>query len=774
MRGLIRVMLCAFAAGAACAALALERNPVAHHPRALAAPSGSLERLIVRLRAAPAGVAPAARLASLAARSEFTLERTRAITAEIHALRVRLGPGTDLAATLARVRADPQVEYAELDQRRYAHGVVPDDPLYAQQWFLMPSSATTPSAIDAQSAWSTTTGSAALVIADVDTGVRFAHPDLGAAASGGRLLPGYCFISDAFVANNSTCPGPDASDPGDWVTSADLSHSECAGAEAGVSSWHGTRVAGILGALSNNGTGVAGVTWGAQILPLRALGKCGGFDSDIIQAMLWAAGIPVTGVPGNPTPAKIINLSLGGTGSCPASFQDVINQVSARGVLVVASAGNEGGPVDSPANCLGVVGVAGLRHAGTKVGYSSLGPEIALGAPAGNCVNTDPAQPCVYSLTTTTNLGSQGPDANDYTGAYYCDPSSGSTATCQITGVQYRTYNLGTSFSAPIVAGIAALMVSGNGKLNACQLSARLKEGALPYPQTSVGESPQPPMCHVPSSATDVQGAECVCTGDAQTCGVGMANAAGALAAALRPIAAITLPASAASGQTVQLQGTGSAAIPGHSLTTFSWSNSAGAALALQNANSATASLVMPACGVSGVRLTVTDDAGRSDTADVVVTPEGITSDAPASAGEASCSFTPPAVELAVCPASASVQAGSGTQVLTASVVAAEDSAVSWQVEGIPGGNPTVGTVSSTGVYTAPAQVPDTGATVAVTAVSVADPNVTASSTLTITAPAGGGGGGGGGALECLSLLAGLVALGVRRCASARRAYRTA
>ncbi|HEX4387623.1 MAG TPA: S8 family serine peptidase [Steroidobacteraceae bacterium] len=769
MRGLIRVLLCALAAGAAFAALALERNPVAHHPRALSAPSGAPERLVVRLRASPAGVAASARLATLATRAEFTLEGTRAITAQIHALRVRLAPGAALEETLARLRADPQVEYAELDQRRYAHGVVPSDPLYAQQWFLMPSSATTPSAIDAQSAWSTTTGSAALVIADVDTGVRFEHPDLRAAASGGRLLPGYCFISDALIANNSTCPGPDASDPGDWVTSADLSQSECSGSEAAVSSWHGTRVAGILGALSNNGVGIAGITWGAQILPLRALGKCGGFDSDIIKAMLWAAGIPVSGAAGNPTPAKIINLSLGGAGACTASLQDAVNQVSALGVLVVASAGNEGGPVDAPANCVGVVAVAGLRHAGTKVGYSSLGPQIALGAPAGNCVNTGPGQPCIYTLTSTTNLGAQVPDASDYTGEYYCDSSTGSTANCQITAGQYRTYNLGTSFSAPLVAGIAALMASSNAKLNACQLAARLKEGALPYPQTSVGESPQPPMCHVPSSATDIQGSECVCTGDGQTCGAGMANAAGALAAALRPIAAITLPASAASGQTVQLQGTGSAAIPGHSLTAFSWSNSAGAALALQNANGATASLVMPACGISGVRLTVTDDAGRSDTADVVVTPDAITSDAPPSAGDVSCSFTPPAVELAVCPASASVQAGSGTQTLTASVVNTDDASVTWEVEGIPGGNANLGTVSSGGVYTPPAQLPDNGATVTVTAVSVADPNVSASSTLTITAPVGGGGGGGG-ALECLTLLAGLVALGVRRRAGARRA----
>ena len=770
MRGLIRVvLLLVLVAGAAVTAPAAERNPVAHAPRAQARP-GSVERLIVRLRASPAaagetGAAAHARLASLATRSELALESSRAISGDIHALRVRLAPGASLADTLARLRQDPQVEYAELDQRRFAHAV-PNDPLYPQQWFLMPSSAVTPSAIDAQTAWSTTTGSPSLVIADIDTGVRFQHPDLLSAASGGRLLSGYCFISDAFIAGNSTCPGPDASDPGDWVTQADLAQSECSGNQVGVSSWHGTRVAGILGALSNNATGIAGVTWNAQLLPLRALGRCGGYDSDIIQAMLWAAGLPVAGVSNNSKPARIINLSLGSTGSCPASFQDAIDQVSAMGVLVVVSAGNEGGPVDAPANCAGVVGVAGLRHAGTKVGYSSLGPEVALGAPAGNCVNTAPSQPCVYTLTTTTNLGSQGPDVDDYTGAYYCDPSTGSNPNCQITGLQYRTSNLGTSFSAPMVAGIAALMVTSNPKLNACQLAARLKESALPYPQTSVGESPQPPMCHVPASASDVQGAECICTSDGQTCGAGMASASGALNAALRPIAAVVLPASAASGQTVELKAAGSAAIAGHSITQYAWTNSGGAALTLQNAGTATASLVMPSCGVSAVRLTVTDDAGREDSADVAVTMNSLTSDAPANAGDTGCSFTPAAVEVGVCPTTASVQAGA-SQSLTASIINTSNSTVTWEVEGIPGGNATVGTVTSAGVYTAPAS-PPAGGMVTVSAVSVADPSVSGSSALTVTA-APGSGGGGGGALEWATLCAALACLGLRR-RDARRA----
>src|SRR5205807_2705851 len=203
--------------------------------------------------------------------------------------------------------------------------------------------------IDAMTAWDTTTGSATLVIADLDTGVRYDHPDLLAASAGGRLLPGYCFISDSFVANGGTCPGADASDPGDWVTQSDITGhpTECSGGTPQNSSWHGTRTAGLLGAITNNAMGIAGVTWQTQILPVRVLGKCGGFESDIDKAMLWAAGISVANTPANTHPAKVINMSFGAASSCTQADIDTINQVAANGVLVVVSAGNEGGPVDT-------------------------------------------------------------------------------------------------------------------------------------------------------------------------------------------------------------------------------------------------------------------------------------------------------------------------------------------------------------------------------------------------------------------------------------------
>ena len=769
MRSLVWACLMAVTAVAVAAGVMVERNPVRTHPHG--APPAVAQHLIIKLRGGTSDMQsgqavrlePRERVAALMARNSLDILDHRPITELMHAVHVQPPAGETAAATLARLRADPEVEYAVPDERRYIHSV-PNDTLFAQQWYLQ-AAAATPSAIDAQTAWNTTTGSASLVIADIDTGVRPDHPDLA-----GRLLTGYCFISDAVVNNGGACPGPGAADPGDFVTSADITNypNECGQATAAPSSWHGTRTAGILGALTNNGAGVAGISWSAHILPLRALGKCGGSDSDILSAMLWAGGIAVSGAPANPNPAKIINMSIGGTGSCPASYADAIGQLAALGVLIVASAGNEGTVVDTPANCAGVAGIAGIRQAGTKVGYSNLGPEVALAAPAGNCGDTftTAESPCSYTITTTTNLAAMSPltpDANDYTGLYYCDATTGSYANCSVAAGQYRTYNIGTSFSAPIVSGVAALMASANSKLNSCQLISRLKEGAQPFPQSSLDAAAQPPMCHVPTGSSDVQGSECICTRDDQTCGAGMANAPAALTAALRPIAAVALPMSVSAGQSVSLDGSGSGAANGHSVSSYQWSPvSGGLTLSISGAATSRASVTAPSCGVATVALTVTDDAGRTDTADVVITPSSVSSSAPSTAGQNGCSTVAPSIQIEVCPSTDSVQAGS-TETLAATLGNTANTAVTWQVNGVAGGNATVGTISAAGVYTAPASVPSP-ASVRITAVAQADGTSSASATLTITTPPSSGGG--GGALDWMTLLAGgawALMLGSRR-----------
>jgi serine protease len=647
MRSWVSLLILAVAAGFGASAARAEINPVATHPQDM--PDSAVQQIIVKLRpAAPdatggqphAHVQARARLQALAARAGLTLDASHPITADLQVMQIEpVSTGQPLSATLAALRGDPDVEYAEADQRRYIHAV-PNDAMFPQQWVLQTPSAATPSAVDALGAWDSATGDGGLVIADLDTGVRFEHPDLQRSGAGGRLLAGYDFISDAFVANDGDGRDADASDPGDWVTSSDLKQRACSAIQqTSNSSWHGTRTAGMLGALTDNGTGIAGMTWSASVLPVRVLGKCGGADSDILAGMLWAAGFHVEGVPDNTHPARIENMSLGATGPCPQSYRDVIAQLTSRGVIVVVSAGNDGGPVDSPANCPGVVGVAGLRQAGTKVGYSNLGPELALAAPAGNC-GSDPSR-CQYALDTTTNSGTTAPGDSSYTSS------------------DLATANLGTSFSAPIVSGIAGLMLAVNGNLDTAQLIERMKRGSKPFPQSSVDAPAQPPLCHIPTGAHDVQNDECICTNDGRTCGAGMASASGALAEALRPIAAVRVSAARfAPGMTIALDASGSSAACGHAVASFEWSSSDPGTSPVTSTTGSTTTVTAPASGQIDLTLTVSDDAGRTDQAIISIGPWSANSTAPTQAGSTAC-LTPKAVPAAA--TSSSTTGGSAT-----------------------------------------------------------------------------------------------------------------
>jgi len=698
------------------------------------------QRIIVKLRAdtstkLPRGQDAREKLDTVAARTRISARRTAALGMRLHVMDfVPTASGEEIDATLARLNADSAVEYAELDRRRHLHSV-PDDFQYAQQWYLQPSSAA-PSAINAERAWDTTTGSEDVVIAFLDTGILYDHPDLRSVDVGGRLLPGYDFVSSVTAANDGDGRDADATDPGDWVSAEDRQNTAFAGCQQSRSSWHGTRVAGIIGARSNNADGIAGIAWQPWLLPVRVLGKCGGRDSDILAAMLWAAGIHVDGVPDNPFPAKVLNLSLGAEGSCSRAYRDVIAAIVAQGSLVVVSAGNDGGPVESPANCDGVAGVAGLRHTGTKVGYSSLGPQIALSAPAGNCVNTSGA--CLYSIMTTTNTGTTTPTIHGYTDQF--------------------NYNVGTSFSAPIVAGIAGLMASANGHLDAPRLIERLREGASkPFP---VAVDSSVPQCHVPLARSDIQNAECNCTTD--TCGAGMANASGAVEAALRPVAEITVSGEFTLGGTITLSGLASTAAFGRNVVVYEWSRRCGSG-SFTATDPAVANVDVPVSGTFSLRLTITDDMGRTDGADIVVSSTAATR-TPGSAGSAECA----PIEVRVSPATSSARTG-GALTFTATVANATDQTVTWQVDGVVGGNATVGTISATGAYTAPANVPSPSI-VTVTAVSNQDPTRSDSASVAITAappqpqaPAPASSGGGGGAIDVAVLLALLLAASLRK-----------
>ena len=602
LRSAVSLLVTGAGIAAVCVAVAQgapERGPLRSAQTAVATPAAEA-RVIVKYRAdstlmrplAASGPAAAPRHANaLSNRLGFTLRDGRSIGARAQVLRAQGMSSHDLAERLA---AQDDVEYAVVDGRKYATSV-PNDPLYGPQtsvtplvgqWYLRPpTSATIASAtsvvssINAQAAWDITTGNPAVVVADLDTGVRPDHPDLAA-----KLRPGYDFVTDTTVSVDGDGRDADPSDPGDYG---------CATGD--TSSWHGTQVAGLIGAATNNGIGMAGVGYNVMLLPVRVLGKCGGYDSDIQAAMLWAAGVSA-----NPTanayPAKVINLSLGSTGACNAAYADVVRQVNAAGVVVVAAAGNDGLAVGTPANCAGVIAVAGVRHAGTKVSYSDLGPEIALAAPAGNCVSSNNI-PCLYPLLTTSNSGSTTPVLGAAGAIYTGDGLNAS---------------IGTSFSSPLVAGTVGLMFSVNPGLTPAQVLAALKGTARPFP--SSGSAATVPACTVPGSSSPAQYYECYCT--TATCGAGLLDAGLAVAAVAKLSANATVASSSVvAGTPVTLDGSSShPTTTGSStatITGYQWAVVSGPATITSASNAATVTLLPSATGTVVVSLTVTDSTGQ-------------------------------------------------------------------------------------------------------------------------------------------------------------------
>ena len=549
------------------------------------------------------------RASALGARIGRPMEAGLAIGERTQVMRAT---GMDAAALARRLAADPDVEFAEPNGRKRIQ-TAPNDPLYAAtapgvrpngpdsgQWYLRAPTPAVVSAIDIETAWLRTQGSAGVVVAVLDTGVRFDHPDLGRAATGGRLLPGYDFVSNTTVSNDGDGRDADPSDPGDWVSSAEAGRTPFTGCSASNSSWHGTRTASLVGAATNNALGMAGTAPGVSVLPVRVLGKCFGTDGDIQAGMLWAAGIAVPGVPDNPNPARVLNMSLGASGACTASYQNVVDQILARGTVIVAAAGNSaGGPVGTPGNCRGVIAVLALRHAGSKVGFSDLGAEITIAAPGGNCINTSPGTPCVYPILAASNTGTTVPVAAD---AFWTN--------------SFRI-SVGTSFSSPLVAGTVGLMVSSQPLLTPAQISIALQATARPFPTTGADNGPDDPtpvlQCMAPS--TNVQQfpqLQCYC--NTTYCGAGMLDAGAAVAAVSGPVARIDVTTAVpVAGTAIQLSGSGSVAASGRSVVAWSWTLVDGGGIASgfgSATNAATATITPAAAGSLVVSLTVTDDLG--------------------------------------------------------------------------------------------------------------------------------------------------------------------
>ena len=538
--------------------------------------------VIVQLRPTAASVrestqAQRERLATVASDAGLDAAQTpMPVGAQAHLLRFAAPlTGTALDDALRRVRLNPQVASAEPDVRMHRLAE-PNDPYYSSgvQWHLRTPADGGPAAINLPPAWALSTGLPSQVVAVVDSGALFDHPDMA-----GKWLPGYDLVSDVATANDGNGRDADAADPGDWVSSADAATAQFAGCTVEPSSWHGTFIAGEIAAASNNGTGVAGVNWNAKILPVRVSGKCGAWLSDVVDGIRWAAGVSVSGVPANPNPAKVINVSFGGSSSCTSSYQSAIDDATAAGSLVVVAAGNENGPLTRPADCRGVLAVGAVRQDGLKTYYSSYGSNVGIMAPGGPGAD---AGPRLYSVS---NAGTLGPGQNTY------DAKDG------------------TSFAAPLAAGLASLMQAVNPSLTPAEIVARIQQSARGFPSNAAY-----PTC---SNSKPVSGA-CNCT--RETCGPGLLDADGALQLASSPAVSIVPVDQVSAGSTVTLDGSASTGVGGSSIVGWSWTLVSGTPVSIQSADKAVASVTLPAAGTWVFRLLVTDSGGRAADNTVTVT----------------------------------------------------------------------------------------------------------------------------------------------------------
>ncbi|MEO7404611.1 MAG: S8 family serine peptidase, partial [Burkholderiales bacterium] len=378
-----------------------------------------------------------------------------------------------------RLARDPNVESVEPDARRYP---MQADPFIADQWNLTG----TGGGANVVAAWGSGTSGLTgatgfgVTVAVLDTGVVYGSRDLSQPTT--RLLIGVDLVSrdtsgsfgPTATSNDGTGRDADASDPGNWITAAEAGNNpfqDCP--TATDSDWHGTHTSGIIAANRNNVIGIAGVAYQSNILPVRILGKCGGYTSDIADGIRYAAGFQVNGAGGacvaTAATAKVINLSLGATGGCSTAEQTAITAALGAGVrAIVAAAGNDNGAMVStvaPANCAGVIAVAAVNRTGARAAYTNIGPGVALSGPGGTlpstCVNgSEPS--CTDGILSTFNDGRTGP---------VTDPVGGSYA-----------YVIGTSEAAAHVSGVAALMLSVNGNLTATQLTALIRSSARAFP----------------------------------------------------------------------------------------------------------------------------------------------------------------------------------------------------------------------------------------------------------------------------------------------------
>ncbi|TQV65166.1 MAG: S8 family serine peptidase [Halothiobacillaceae bacterium] len=446
---------------------ALAAAALALAPPAMARPGERVTQIIVKpsdfhaahaQRLSPAAMAPFVQSAGIG------LEHVRSLGMQTQVLRLPRPMSVDEArAYAARLVADGVVLDAGPDARVYP-AQVPNDPDYSKQWHFDTlvtgrSSGQNSYGLNLPPAWDVTTGGSQVVVALIDTGIR-PHMDIDADILDptGRVVPGHDFISDVPTANDGDGRDGDPRDPGDWVTSADAGTADFSGCHVQDSSWHGTHLAGLLAAATNNGSGVAAIDWNARLQPVRVLGKCGGLISDVIDGLRWAAGLPVGGAPANVTPARVLNISFNGFGPCGSALQAAIDEVRAQRAVLVVAAGNEGGSAASyfPGNCSGVINVTATDRQGRLPSYSNTGSVVTLAAPGGD--DLDHAAGAIYS---TQNDGTTTPGADSY------------------------AWMIGTSMATAHVSGVASLILAVNPGLGPDEVRDILRQTATPFPSYS-------------------------------------------------------------------------------------------------------------------------------------------------------------------------------------------------------------------------------------------------------------------------------------------------
>lgn len=597
-----------------------------------AAPEPVVGRMIVKLRGDSLGATVqsnrATRMKELetTAGAEMAHVRDLAGGAALLSLKAPMAL-SEAKAVAARLVRDPAVEYAEPDIMM-KRAVTPNEPRFIQwQWNLFAPSATytgtatggnkSSTAVggtNMELAWNSNTGSSNVVVAVIDTGI-VNHTDLNGVANAdiyvpaGRFLAGYDFISSDvgagtlpanFVANDGDGRDADASDPGDWVTSQNKMDyvALCDDGNAGDSnsSWHGSHMAGVLAATTNNNLGIAGVAWNIRVLPVRALGRCGGALSDISEAIRWASGAQpdngmtwqqngVTVGTNTSTPAQVISLSLGGGATCGPTMQSAVTAAIANGSVIVAATGNEGnvGTI-SPANCSGVIGVTAHTINGENADYANIGTGTAISAPGGG---------------TPTLLGAGGPtDDTSWQGYYiwssllFGNTSPTSAGQGGSVGPAYGGFT-GTSPATPHVAGVAALVKSFVPGAAPSYIRSVLTTNVRAYPA----------------------GSACATGGAfAGLCGSGLLDAnlvMNAAAVDANPVAAAGADQIVAPGTVVTLSGSGTA-YGGKLITTYQWTQTAGSpTVTLATPNAPITTFTAPATGNLTFRLTVTDNTGK-------------------------------------------------------------------------------------------------------------------------------------------------------------------